>query len=129
MINHHHGLIATVIFIFYTALITHLSLIGGAQDGDIMDFDQYGILLLDKILHLGAYCCFVLIAHFIFVHLRHLLWLSLTLCGYGLLLEFIQSSYIPGREGSLLDAISNMLGVAIGFITVFFYRKLTQLTS
>ncbi|MGF1682394.1 VanZ family protein [Photobacterium minamisatsumaniensis] len=116
---------AIIVFIIYICLITYLSLMPGADEGGITDLEQYGILFLDKILHLGAYCCFILLAHFIFVFHSHLFLFCAAISFYGIAIEVIQSLAVQGREGSCLDALSNILGVTLGYTIVLFYRRLS----
>lgn len=77
----------------------------------------------DKINHFIAYTVFSLNAGMLSANLRkHLLFLPLLIL-YGLLMEFCQG-FVPGREPSLLDALANTTGVAIGFVLTLIYRKL-----
>lgn len=69
----------------------------------------------DKINHFIAYSVLSLNVGLVVNKLKIYLFCLPLLIGYGILLEYCQG-FIPGREPSWLDALSNSIGVSIGFI-------------
>jgi VanZ family protein len=78
----------------------------------------------DKLAHFAAYA--LLSAWFsLLVEQRNTLWLILFgLIGYGLLLELLQS-FTSYRQGDLIDAVANGLGVVFGL--VFYFSPLRRI--
>nr|WP_275937908.1 VanZ family protein [Photobacterium lutimaris] len=110
-----------VTFVFYTILITVLSLSTGAQENSTLDMNSYGILYLDKISHALAYAIFAIQAFLLLTsqHLYRILCFAIAL--YGTLLELVQQTFIPSRMGSIEDAIANIVGVIIGYNISLYY--------
>ncbi|KHT64197.1 hypothetical protein RJ45_07970 [Photobacterium gaetbulicola] len=104
-----------VLFVFYVIFITILSLLAGAEENSALDLDSYGVMFLDKILHLLAYAIFAIQGCLQLKDLKHLRGLCIAIALYGILLEFIQHAFIPDRMGSIDDAVANIAGVIIGY--------------
>ncbi|MDO6542046.1 hypothetical protein [Photobacterium sanguinicancri] len=108
-------------FSCYFVFITLISLSAGAETDSLLDLKQYGILFLDKLLHLGAYGLYVILASQLGLSFHKFISLCIGLSAYGLFLEFCQGQFILNREASWLDAIANVMGVVIGFM--LFYKS------
>lgn len=81
---------------------------------------------LQNMLHIPAYIALVILAFLALcpsfnVHLRGIVLLSLSCCIFGMMLEFAQI-VIPGRTGSLTDAMLNVIGVIIGSLIIITIR-------
>ncbi|OAN11354.1 hypothetical protein A3K86_20610 [Photobacterium jeanii] len=107
-------LLGWIIFIAYFFFITIISLLPGAEEKSLLDLNQYGILFLDKMLHVAAYGLFALLGYFLGLTPRLYIALCLLLAGYGLLLEWLQGWLIVNREASMLDALANLVGILMG---------------
>lgn len=110
-------------FSSYFIFITLISLSAGAEKNSLLDLKQYGILFLDKILHLGAYAVFALLASQLGLTYRRFKYSCVALAGYGLFLEFCQGQFILNREASWLDAIANMAGIIIGYMMSYKHAR------
>ena len=77
--------------------------------------------LWDKLEHLLAYAMLALCGGFAFSAHRTEITLGALLIGFGCILEIAQF-YIPGRSGSIADAIANGLGVVAGMVIVQFLQ-------
>ncbi len=77
--------------------------------------------LWDKLAHFLAYAMLALCGGFAFSAHRTEIALGALLIGCGCILEIAQI-YIPGRSGSIADAIANGLGVVAGMVIVQFLR-------
>jgi VanZ family protein len=81
----------------------------------------------DKILHSGAYA----LAAFLFYlgqnhfftkpknHSLSLIIAAFILLIIGVIIEFLQENYIPGRSGSIRDILANMIGIAWGMLSAY----------
>jgi len=78
--------------------------------------------LWDKLAHFLAYAMLALCGGFAFSAHRTEIALGALLIGFGCILEIAQI-YIPGRSGSIADAIANGLGVVAGMVIVQFLRR------
>ena len=78
--------------------------------------------LWDKLAHFLAYAMLALCGGFAFSAHRTEIALGALLIGCGCILEIAQI-YIPGRSGSIADAIANGLGVVAGMVIVQFLRR------
>ena len=81
---------------------------------------------LQNMLHVPAYIGLVILAFLALcpslnVHLTGMVLLSLSCCIFGMTLEFVQIA-IPGRTGSLTDAMLNVIGVIIGSLIIITIR-------
>ncbi|MEZ8094219.1 VanZ family protein [Photobacterium swingsii] len=116
--------IARVAFCGYFVFITAISLSAGAEKNSLLDLQQYGVLFLDKMLHLGAYGAFALLASQLDLSFRKFIYTCVGLASYGLLLEYCQGQFILNREASWLDAIANVAGIILGFMMS--YKRVRQ---
>lgn len=80
--------------------------------------------LWDKAEHALAYLALGLIGAWAFPN--RLGWLAVGLIAFGVLIEVGQATMGLGRQGDLLDAIANSLGVAIGIGLATAYRRFTR---
>ncbi|WP_420909552.1 VanZ family protein [Eudoraea chungangensis] len=111
-------------------LITVLSLFSFRE----MDNSNLNLPNLDKAVHF----CFYFVASFLcFLSYlsrktynslkgdRNILYISICLVFYGILIEIIQYKFIPHRSGEMFDVLANSLGVIFGtaFAILIFYRK------
>jgi VanZ family protein len=67
--------------------------------------------MFDKVEHAGAYCLLALLGAWSF---RPLLPLAAGLILFGAGVEVLQAVMDLGREGDVLDALANTVGVAVG---------------
>lgn len=104
-----------MLFVCYVVFISVLSLLAGAEENSALDLDSYGVMFLDKILHLFAYAIFAIQGCLQLRDLKRLRSLCIAIALYGTLLEFIQHAFIPDRMGSIDDAVANIVGVIIGY--------------
>lgn len=76
----------------------------------------------DKIAHFLSYALFALLAATFYSAGKPYLMVCAALALYGLSIEGAQS-LVPGRDSSLLDALANSAGVALGFVAVSLYCR------
>ncbi len=106
----------------YSIFITYISLLPGQGNGDITDLKQYKIPHLDKVLHVGAYWVYALLALFA-AKMKYERWLvCCLLLLHGILLEYLQITLATGREASIPDIIANTAGVILGYFTTLIYQ-------
>ncbi|MGF1714782.1 VanZ family protein [Photobacterium chitinilyticum] len=106
----------------YSIFITYISLLPGQGNGDITDLKQYKIPHLDKVLHVGAYWVYALLALFA-AKMKYERWLvCCLLLLHGILLEYLQITLATGREASIPDIIANTAGVILGYFTALIYQ-------
>ena len=112
----------TILFYLWLGIVCYLSLIptGDRVQKSILDLPH-----LDKIVHAGMY--FVL--SFIAIHYLHktkikhkYLVASLFCIGWGILMEFLQSSKIINRDFDIADIIANIIGSILGIVFFKFYK-------
>jgi len=96
--------------------ITYLSLKSASHSSPIRINDKIGHFIAYALLSLHA------LAFFQFQQKKHILWLVLTLVGYGLLMEILQG-FVPGREVSAYDLLANSMGVGIGLTCFTLWRR------
>ncbi|MGR2767750.1 VanZ family protein [Photobacterium ganghwense] len=113
------GAVASTLFIAY------ISLVPAQNEPEFADLQQYGILFLDKILHLIAYGGLTFLFLCTSQLRRYPRATCLALILYGSLLELTQGLLPLGREFSLFDALANVLGVLI-IGSAFIYRQKKQ---
>ena len=77
--------------------------------------------LWDKLQHFVAYAVLAFCGGFAFSPGRSELAVSILLVAYGCILELAQV-YIPGRSGTIEDALADGLGVMIGMAIVRVWR-------
>lgn len=111
-----------ITLICYSIVITYLSLISGQTEGDIADFDQNKIPYLDKMMHIGAYWLYTMLA-LNASDGKHTLPMCCLLMLHGIFLEYLQIKFTIGREASISDIIANLVGIIIGYLTVLLYRR------
>lgn len=109
----------TFCFTIYTIALTTVSLLPAES--------LSAASVNDKIAHFICYALFALLAGAFALSARSYLGLCIGLALYGLALEGAQS-FVPGRDSSLLDALANSAGVALGFITVRLYNRFNPRT-
>lgn len=113
--------------IFWAAVILVLSATPG-QNLPQIDFGD--LLAADKIAHVGVYLILTLALIWGFnrqkrLNKRNLLIAILISGGYGVLLEFCQYYFFPGRYFEILDIVANI----IGSISSLLFLKLFNLNS
>lgn len=99
-------------FTLYTAFIAVVSLLPAEQ--------LSAATVNDKIAHFLCYALFALLAGVLTLSPRRFLFFCIGIASFGLLLEGGQS-LVPGRDSSLLDALANTAGTALGFAVVILY--------
>jgi len=76
---------------------------------------------IQNALHVPAYAVLVIIASRCLLGSPRIRWatilVALACCAYGALLEALQA-LIPGRTGSILDALLNVVGVGVGLAVI-----------
>jgi VanZ family protein len=80
-----------------------------------------GSHVFDKVEHFGAYAILMVVGAWA-ARGRHKA-IAALLIALGLTIEFGQSWMHLGREGSVLDAVANTLGVAVGWMVVRVWFK------
>lgn len=106
----------------YSMFITYISLLFGQGEGDITDLKQYKIPHLDKLLHIGAYWVYTLLALFA-SKIKYKCWLvCCLLLLHGIFLEYLQIKLTTGREASIPDIIANTAGIISGYLTALIYQ-------
>lgn len=101
---HRRDSLNIAVFIFYGALVAFVSL-------RTVDTGQIGSW--DKVLHLGVYAVFAILAYRVFRDARQYSYLCIGIIVYSGLLEVAQS-FVPGRFMSPYDLLANILGVLLG---------------
>jgi VanZ family protein len=101
-------------FFGYALLLTTVSLLPA-------DALSAATTINDKVAHFGCYAVFAILAAVLSLNSRRYGLLCIGLALYGLLLEGAQS-FVPGRDSSLLDALANTAGVALGYIVLRLYN-------
>jgi len=79
----------------------------------------------DKLLHLGAYAFFSMLAYPIFDNARKYSYLCLGIIVYSGLLE-VGQSFVPDRYMSFYDLVANILGVILGALIASSVYRLTS---
>ena len=113
--------IVRVIAGVYTLLLIGISLLPSGTNL-VGGWDTAISPSLQNMLHVPAYIALVILAFLALrpsfnVHLTGMVLLSLSCCIFGMTLEFVQIA-IPGRTGSLTDAMLNVIGVIIGSLII-----------
>ena len=72
------------------------------------------ITLNDKLIHFTGFLGFMLWFGGLFER-RHLVWVALALCGYGVLIEVLQS-FTRTRHAEGFDVVADVSGVLIGWL-------------
>jgi VanZ family protein len=75
---------------------------------------------LDKVGHLGSFFCLSYLTYLAFKPKWY--WLSLSLAGYAILIELVQSR-LPYRSASVGDVIADIAGVALFYFCLWAYGK------
>lgn len=107
-----------VIFISYVLLVIFISLVpqpAGAGSGN-----------LDKIVHASLYFVMGVIAYLAFNTLGKRIVIFIFMLLLGVSLELFQM-YIPGRDISLYDALSNTAGLALSFFLCWLYTLIPDI--
>ena len=117
--------IVRVIATVYTLLLIGISLLPSGTNL-VGGWDTAISPGLQNMLHVPAYIALVILAFLALcpslnVHLTGMVLLSLSCCIFGMTLEFVQIA-IPGRTGSLTDAMLNIIGVIIGSLMIITIR-------
>lgn len=88
---------------------------------------KVGIEHFDKAIHLIIYFIFVLIwATYLFKFYKKINYVNLFLALlfiYGIVIEILQERFIPTRSFDFWDIIANTLGILIGFVLWYKWRK------
>ncbi len=108
----------TTRFLIFIAILCAV-LVGSLLPRDPL---SVGSQVFDKIEHFGAYMLLILAASWVTGGQRILV-IACLLIGLGVLVEFGQGWMQLGREGSILDAVANTLGVIVGGAVVCFWRR------
>jgi len=98
-------LTARISLAFGVLLVTWLSLMPGDE--------LPGMENWDKLLHAAAYAALAVAGGLGFRGWRSALTLAVGLLALGTVLEVVQTT-IPGRQGSIVDASANAVGIAFG---------------
>jgi len=109
----------------YTLSLIGISLLPSGTDM-VGDWDAAISPGLQNMLHVPAYIALVILAFLALcpsfnIRLMGIVLLSLSCCIFGMMLEFAQI-VIPGRTGSLTDAMLNVIGVIIGSLIIITIR-------
>ena len=73
--------------------------------------------------HIYVFIVFSFVGFLTYVKLNHLIFLSIYLMSISVILE-LTHLLIPYREFELADLFGNIIGVMIGLIISFFYKKI-----
>ncbi len=98
-----------IAFVIYALLVLWASLRTGGGPQPIEHFD--------KVMHLGFYGVFTIIAAGCSGDKKTFIRLSLFITGYGILMELMQS-FVPSRFMSLADIMANTSGILIVVLIV-----------
>lgn len=101
----------------YAVLLAGVSLLPSGA-GAPVGWDTAISPSLQNFLHIPAYAVLAILASLAMrpsfkTSLASMVWVSLGCCVFGLVLEFAQT-VVPGRTGSLMDALLNAAGAVIG---------------
>lgn len=77
---------------------------------------------LDKVGHFAAYGSLFALALFAFQATKTRISIFFLAVGLGIMLEWLQS-FVPGRDMSILDAITNTVGLIFGLIFYLLLNK------
>lgn len=105
-------------FICLFLLISLISLVSG----DVGDVEAMGID--DKVAHILAYISIMGAGLFSVADARYRPKIFAALLIYGVGLEFGQQIFVAGREGSVADALANLLGLLLG---LFLSKPVSQM--
>lgn len=110
-------------------IITGLSLVPKLQ------LPEFNLMSTDKLGHVSAYALLVWLALYGFKKQngRNASWkvgLAIVCFAtlYGVLIEFVQGNFIPGRVFGYADMIANAVGASVAWGTAGFISKRKQLT-
>ncbi len=104
----------------WTILIQVLLCLPGSS---LPDPDSFHIPNLDKIVHITLFGGFVYLWCYYFYRRQKspktlkilFFWVYVIACFNGVLMEFIQRDYIPGRSFDLADIIADMAGAGLAY--------------
>lgn len=106
-----------------TILFLWLSLIAAAIIGSLTPQlappQQYH---LDKVVHFFGYGALAFLPALLISNKRYLAMLAIALMGFGVGIELAQE-LVPGRDGTIGDAITNSIGVIIGIVAAIATRR------
>ena len=96
--------------------------------------DWFGIIQLDKWIHVGLFLVMVFFWCLPFFHksaiqsslTKLIIWITIGSFGYGILIEFIQHFFIPNRSFDAGDIAADAAGCLIGF---FFVKRQQQIAA
>ena len=115
-------LIVPLITVFYAILLSAVSLLPSGDDTAFGGWDAEISPTLQNLMHVPAYAVFMLLLLLTFnspaqpLAAKTSILLATACTLFGLLLEWLQAVAIPGRTGSLEDALLNAAGVVLGAV-------------
>lgn len=117
-------------FFFYSLNLILISLyfsptsfMGIFIHNDLYLYSQINTEFKVSVNHIYAFIIFSVVGYLTYVKLKHFIFLSIYLVSISVILE-LTHLLIPYRGFEFADLFGNIIGVTIGFIIIFFYKKI-----
>ena len=117
-------------FFFYSLNLILISLyfsptsfMGTLIHDDLYLYSQINAEFKVSVNHIYVFIILSVVGYLTYVKLKHLIFLSIYLVSISVILE-LTDLLIPYRGFEFADLFGNIIGVTIGFIIIFFYKKI-----
>ena len=90
---------------------------------DLYLYSQINAEFKVSVNHICLFIIFSVVGYLTYVKLKHFIFLSIYLVSISVILE-LTHLLIPYRGFEFADLFGNIIGVTIGFIIIFFYKKI-----
>ncbi len=97
-----------------------------------IEFPDFGIFNLDKLLHFGAFLLYSLLLMFFLVsnfnfNKRRVLLITFVFATLFAISDEFHQSFVPGRDASLYDLIADIAGISLSLFFYYFIDKTSNL--